>query len=262
MINFFRKIRKKLADDNKPLKYMRYAIGEIVLVVIGILIALSINNWNEQVKADKEAKDAKENYLFSIYKDLKNDINAIDVKLNTFSVQYKAGIEVLEVFESKKLKAFDSIRIAYLIGWELTDVTSSERDENTWDGLGVQGNQILIENDSLIDLLNKFYTGFDRLIERFNQLPKKSRMDLRELSSQCHNTKDLKFYYENGVVNYGGVTSDILNCFLSNNILPKLVSTITMTSIVNQEYYMEIKKMGQSILLYMEDNFQFLNENI
>ena len=40
MIGFFRKIRKKLADDNKPLKYMRYAIGEIVLVVIGILIAL------------------------------------------------------------------------------------------------------------------------------------------------------------------------------------------------------------------------------
>lgn len=47
MINFFRKIRKQLADDKKPLKYMRYAIGEIVLVVIGILIALQINNWNE-----------------------------------------------------------------------------------------------------------------------------------------------------------------------------------------------------------------------
>jgi len=44
MIGFFRRIRKKLADENKPMKYMRYAIGEIVLVVIGILIALSINN--------------------------------------------------------------------------------------------------------------------------------------------------------------------------------------------------------------------------
>jgi len=51
MINFFRKIRKKMADDNppdgragKPMKYMRYAIGEIVLVVIGILIALQVNN--------------------------------------------------------------------------------------------------------------------------------------------------------------------------------------------------------------------------
>ena len=50
MIPFFRKIRKTLADDNKPLKYLRYAIGEIVLVVIGILIALSINNWNEHRK--------------------------------------------------------------------------------------------------------------------------------------------------------------------------------------------------------------------
>lgn len=50
MINFFRKTRKKLADDNKFLKYSRYAIGEILLVVIGILIALSINNWNEGKK--------------------------------------------------------------------------------------------------------------------------------------------------------------------------------------------------------------------
>ena len=50
MINFFRKIRKKLADDNKPLKYVHYAIGEIVLVVIGISIALQINNWNEERK--------------------------------------------------------------------------------------------------------------------------------------------------------------------------------------------------------------------
>ncbi len=50
MINFFRKKRKTLANDNKALKYARYAIGEIVLVVIGILIALSINNWNEHRK--------------------------------------------------------------------------------------------------------------------------------------------------------------------------------------------------------------------
>jgi len=50
MINFFRKTRKKLADDNKPVKYLRYAIGEILLVVIGILIAISINNWNEDRK--------------------------------------------------------------------------------------------------------------------------------------------------------------------------------------------------------------------
>ena len=50
MTNFFRRIRKTLADDKKPSKYIRYAVGEIVLVVIGILIALQINNWNEYKK--------------------------------------------------------------------------------------------------------------------------------------------------------------------------------------------------------------------
>jgi len=55
MIPFFRKIRKKMADDNKPLKYARYAIGEIVLVVFGILIALQINTWNnERIEKRKE----------------------------------------------------------------------------------------------------------------------------------------------------------------------------------------------------------------
>ncbi len=47
MIKFFRNIRKTLLTEGKTSKYFKYAIGEIVLVVIGILIALQINNWNE-----------------------------------------------------------------------------------------------------------------------------------------------------------------------------------------------------------------------
>jgi hypothetical protein len=46
MIKLFRNIRKNLLNEGKTTKYLKYAIGEIVLVVIGILIALSINNWN------------------------------------------------------------------------------------------------------------------------------------------------------------------------------------------------------------------------
>ena len=48
MINFFRKIRRKLADDNQFLKYSKYAIGEIALVMIGNLLALQVNNWNQE----------------------------------------------------------------------------------------------------------------------------------------------------------------------------------------------------------------------
>ena len=55
MIKFFRHIRQNLIMENKTGKYFRYAIGEIVLVVIGILIALQINNWNERrLEANRE----------------------------------------------------------------------------------------------------------------------------------------------------------------------------------------------------------------
>ncbi|MDX8337885.1 DUF6090 family protein [Draconibacterium sp. IB214405] len=50
MLRFFSKMRYKLATENRVVKYMRYAVGEILLVVIGIVIALQINNWNEQRK--------------------------------------------------------------------------------------------------------------------------------------------------------------------------------------------------------------------
>ena len=65
-MKIFRNIRQKLAAENSVAKYLRYAIGEIVLVVIGILIALQINNWNENRKLLKQE--------IEIYKELKSDL--------------------------------------------------------------------------------------------------------------------------------------------------------------------------------------------
>jgi hypothetical protein len=63
MIKFFRKIRYDLMEKNKTGKYLKYAIGEIILVVIGILIALQINNWNENRKNSIEEKLILESLL-------------------------------------------------------------------------------------------------------------------------------------------------------------------------------------------------------
>ena len=56
MIKFFRKIRQNILSEGKTGKYFKYAIGEIVLVVIGIVIALQLNNWNESRKNEDEFK--------------------------------------------------------------------------------------------------------------------------------------------------------------------------------------------------------------
>ncbi len=65
MIKFFRKIRQKLLAENKFSKYLIYAIGEIFLVVIGILIALSINNWNQNKNEQNKIKE----YAVSLIED-------------------------------------------------------------------------------------------------------------------------------------------------------------------------------------------------
>ena len=70
MLPFFRKIRWRLAANNQFFKYSRYAIGEIVLVVIGILIALQVNNWNETEKSKSESNLL----LIDLKQDLENDI--------------------------------------------------------------------------------------------------------------------------------------------------------------------------------------------
>jgi hypothetical protein len=99
MIPFFRKIRKKLADDNKPIKYLRYAIGEIVLVVIGILIALSINNWNEiKIENTLEIKLLKE-----ISDNLNEDINRLNENIEETSSFRGSFQRVLNHLENKTL---------------------------------------------------------------------------------------------------------------------------------------------------------------
>ena len=61
MIKFYRKIRYELMEKNKTGKYLKYAIGEIILVMIGILLALQVNNWNQQrIAAEKEELLLKE----------------------------------------------------------------------------------------------------------------------------------------------------------------------------------------------------------
>src|SRR5210317_479613 len=69
MIKFFRKIRYDLMRQNKTGKYFKYAVGEIILVVIGILIALQINTWNENRKLRNEELKILQNFKKSLLTD-------------------------------------------------------------------------------------------------------------------------------------------------------------------------------------------------
>jgi hypothetical protein len=87
MIKFFRKIRQNLLTENKFIKYLLYAIGEIILVVIGILIALQINNVNELSKKNKLAETYENSLISELRLDLKN-IKSYDSTSTSFRIKH------------------------------------------------------------------------------------------------------------------------------------------------------------------------------
>ena len=108
MIKFFRSIRQKLLSENKISKYLIYAIGEIVLVVIGILIALSINNWNQEIKTKKQ----EIKILTELKNDLKTNLNEIIETYNTTSSRQLSTVLILDYFENNRTLD-DSLKSAF-----------------------------------------------------------------------------------------------------------------------------------------------------
>ena len=106
MIKFFRKIRQKLLEQNRVSKYLVYALGEIILVVIGILIALQVNNWN-----DNRINTRKQNqYLIELKNDLEKQINAFDRINNNCDRFIETAESILEDFSvSGSFLKIDSI---------------------------------------------------------------------------------------------------------------------------------------------------------
>lgn len=105
MIGLFKKIRYKLMNKNntnsaaKTNRYFKYAIGEIILVVIGILIALQINNWNENRKLQLKSY----NYLQRLKVDLDNVSEDVNGSLKSTERKYHQALVALEVLEAKEL---------------------------------------------------------------------------------------------------------------------------------------------------------------
>ena len=91
MIKFFRKIRQNLLSEGKTVKYFKYAIGEIVLVVIGILIALQINNSNE----NRKNRIAEADYYCRILEDLGSNEKLIDETSELISNKIKLCKELI-----------------------------------------------------------------------------------------------------------------------------------------------------------------------
>jgi hypothetical protein len=184
MINFFRNIRKKLAAENKVASYLRYAIGEIVLVVIGILIALQINNWNE----NRKERLVEIKYLKNLKHDLRNDSIDLDYYKNIRLGQANAAHELIKLAKSKNgndISKLDSLYTTVALWWEFVP------NNNTFEELRSSGNLQLIKNDSIKYLLLDLNKENEDLVSARNHMRREYEHYLYDQKNRLINFLDV-----------------------------------------------------------------------
>jgi len=162
MIEFFRHIRQTTILENKTLKYLKYAIGEIVLVVIGILIALQINNWNETRKINLEERRALEN----VYRDFVKNRALLTNVMNQTQNVFIAGLEILN-HTGNKVKPSDENKIN---SW-LNGIFNGEPyypQNGFLDDLLSSGKLGIFKNVTLRNLLSSWQPKINVLSVKFN----------------------------------------------------------------------------------------------
>lgn len=187
MLTFFRKIRRNLLNQNQVSKYILYAAGEIFLVMIGILLALQVNNWNENRKKKTEIKAVME----SLANEFQGNINSIDIRMNRIKRDKQNHLYVLSLFGNSQaidsLPSLDSLLeiTFYLNIWKpsmnvLNDLTNS-------------GKLTLIENEKLKFLLEKWKSKYDEC-EDWNRRLERSAIAITNYINENGSLRNLNHY--------------------------------------------------------------------
>jgi len=159
----FRNIRRQLANENKFIKYSRYAIGEIVLVVIGILIALSINHWNEK----RKERNRELIYLNNIKEDIKLNIASLEVFIVTRGETVNSVSIILEGFNGKQKIDYNTFNFHNL---NILEWYPFVQHSNTLEELMNSGNFTIISNKTIKNELQNMQKKYEEILFIENEI--------------------------------------------------------------------------------------------
>jgi len=146
MFHYFRNIRLRLATENNLAKYLRYAFGEIVLVMIGILLALQVNNWNiSRINRNTELR-----YLRNIRVDLSKDLDNLRFNIDYREKRYESAKKIIDQINGSPVEDLSELSFNILNTlWE----EKFQPNNVTYKEMLSSGNLNLIHNQSIKQLL-------------------------------------------------------------------------------------------------------------
>lgn len=245
MIKLFRKIRQNLLMENNNSRYFKYAIGEILLVVIGILIALQINNWND----DRKQKLVDQKYFQNLKNDLIGDTERLDQMITYSEEKVKAAKRMMSQIKQ------DSIGSLYEFSDDMRTllfVDEFRPDQSTYNEMKSSGSFSKLQNDSLklkMLKLQKTYIDiaslqehmrydFNIFIENFEQYVDWSKyFDLNR-----SNPAQLIFIHDSTYIERH---ADILRGEITNLFQNKVFGNNIFLSEINHAYGMDVLKKNQ-----------------
>ncbi|WP_139316598.1 DUF6090 family protein [Algoriphagus marinus] len=181
MIKFLRKIRQNMLSEGKTGKYFKYAIGEIVLVVIGILIALQINTWNES----RKQKQVEKQVLKSLFQEIEKDKTA----LKQIDYQYKKDLLKISYFRKlywkEQLSMAEALDLKNFFGFVNRDVNPNRI---TYDEMINTGKLYYLSNQNLVNKIIDYYELIDGHIYL-------SRQDRIEFRANFFDVSDMKEFW-------------------------------------------------------------------
>lgn len=175
MLKFFRKIRRNLVREGNLKKYLIYAIGEILLVMIGILLALQVNNWNLNAKNEEKL----ESFLVKLKKDIESDIAFISGR-DTFFSKLESNSEkaINKFYEAKTVQDILFVDSLFSSQWNDLRINKSVYQE-----MLSTGSIYTLKNKALQDKLTNYYS----FIESHQYYIK----EVNEISTQLRNSEHL-----------------------------------------------------------------------
>ena len=147
-MKIFRKIRLSLIKEGNSSKYLTYAVGEIFLVMIGILLAFQVNNWNAQQKINKAERVSYANLKRQINDDKNLIIGTIDYN-KRYLKQYEFASEIIEVNDRNQIDTLGYIAL------NLTKYSDVNRNSNIYQNLVNSGELKLLTNQEIIEKLQR-----------------------------------------------------------------------------------------------------------
>lgn len=251
MIKFFRKIRQRLLTENKLRKYLFYAMGEIVLVVLGILIALQINNWNEDKKKEKQANI----YLSDLKSDLNYDIKTLNERILVNIDRINQIDSIFYTLATKKDLSKEELLEFDDRHYILTTESYFIPEKSTISQIKASSQGGLIQNKNLRDMMFRYYSVNDR-----NEKNGEVSLQLYQHNFFSYNIGGTALiggeYFEKLLGNslnrpYTDYSSLSQNSVYIGNLVFKKENTKTQNT-----KYEEIRTLAENLLQLIEDELQ------